>query len=85
MRQQYRGQLEDLLEKVEVYEQLLHDIQLYAEVVMDHETMKKLIGIVCSWSYAHRAGNGELSDAEVSKQVKYQFDKLANRDYVKSK
>jgi hypothetical protein len=24
----------------------------------------ELIGLICSWSYAHRCGNGELSDKE---------------------
>ena len=77
MRQRYRGQLEDLIEKVQVYEGLLHDIQLNAEVAMNRDRMKNIISAICDWSYAHRVGNGELTEKEQARVVRRAFDKLA--------
>ena len=67
------------VEKIEMYEGLLHDIQLFAEVTMDNEKLKKLISNICSWSYAHRSGNGENSDQEQQAEVDYAFKKLRDR------
>lgn len=66
-------------DKVKVYEQLLHDIQLFAEVTMDGEKVRQLIGNICRWSYAHRAGNGENSEEEQLEQINKAFEKLRNR------
>ena len=63
-------------EKVIQYEALLHMIQLYAQVVMDGEKVRKLISNICDWSYAHRVGNGEYSDDQQAEIVKKKFDKL---------
>ena len=63
------------IKKIEVYETLLHRIQLHAEVTMDHEALGDLIKKICNWSYAHRRGEG-LSDAERSKLIKAAFDRL---------
>ena len=68
-----------LREKVKMYEQLLHDIQLNAEVTMNGDNMRALIGNICSWSYAHRAGNGELSEREQQDRINAAFYKLRNR------
>ena len=38
--------------------------------------MKRLINNACNWSYAHRVGNGELSDEEQSKIIEEAFHKL---------
>jgi hypothetical protein len=74
--ERYEGELKILREKVEVYEKLLHKIQLNAQVIMDHEVVKDLIGNICDWSYAHRQGNGELSYEEQDELIRYQFEKL---------
>lgn len=72
----YVGELKELREKVEVYEALLHKIQLNAEVTMNHDRMRILIGNICAWSYAHRCGNGEISEDERTCRIKFQFDRL---------
>lgn len=72
----YEGELRDLREKVEMYESLLHKIQLHCQVTMDHEKVRTLVGNICAWSYAHRCGNGELSEDEQLCRIKYQFDRL---------
>ena len=74
--ERYEGELVELREKTQVYEQLLHKIQLNAEVVMDHEIVGDLIRNICSWSYAHRRGNGEYSEAEQDAIVRRAFDRL---------
>jgi hypothetical protein len=72
----YPGELKELREKVDVYEQLLHKIQLNASVIMDHEVVSDLIRNICDWSYAHRVGNGEHSEEQQAKIVRRCFDKL---------
>jgi len=74
--ERYVGELAELREKVQVYEQLLHRIQTNAEVVMDHEAVGDLITNICRWSYAHRSGNGENSEAEQDAIIRSAFDRL---------
>jgi len=68
-----------LREKVEVYEQLLHDIQLHAEVTMRPDAVRALVGKICGWSYAHRSGNGELSEKEQQVRIDHAFWNLKRR------
>jgi hypothetical protein len=65
-------------EKIIKYEMFLHCLQMYAEVTLDHERVKKLIARACTWSYAHRQGNGELSEAEQCELIDAAFDKLTD-------
>ena len=74
--ERYAGELAELREKVQVYEKLLHRIQTNAEVVMDHEVVGDLITNICRWSYAHRSGNGENSEAEQDAIIRSAFDRL---------
>jgi hypothetical protein len=64
--------------KVEMYEAVLHRIQLYREVILDHDKLIKLLDNIGRWSYAHRRGNGELSEEEQDALVKKAFDNLLN-------
>jgi cobalamin biosynthesis Mg chelatase CobN len=66
-------------EKIRVYEELLHSIQLYAEVSMDNEKLSKLIRNICNWSYAHRLGNGMLSEEEQNEFIQERFNLLLER------
>ena len=68
-----------LKEKVEVYERLLHDIQLHSTVTMRPEAVRALIAKICAWSYAHRSGNGELSEAEQQQRINQAFQELDKR------
>lgn len=63
-------------EKIAVYEDLLHLIQLHAEVTMEPDKVKELINRICSWSYAHRAGNGENAEDERNAAIDHAFWKL---------
>ena len=67
-----------LQKKVNQYERFLHSLQLHAEVCLDHEGTKKLISNACSWSYAHRRGNGEYTDEEQDAMINASFNKLTD-------
>lgn len=63
-------------EKVEVYEAVLHQINLYSSITMDSEKIGELIDAINAWSYAHRCGNGELSDEEQQALIDAKFNRL---------
>lgn len=63
-------------DKLAVYEDLLHAIQLHAEVTMNNDKMKEIINRVCRWSYAHRSGNGENSEKHQQEQIDHAFWQL---------
>lgn len=65
-------------QKIEMYEALLHDIQMFANVAMDPEIVGDLISNICAWSYAHRCGNGELTDRQQQAIITRNFWKLRN-------
>lgn len=62
-------------QKIEKYEQLLHDIQFYAEVLSDDNAMKQLIANICRWSYAHRVGE-HLTEEEREELIEKAFNVL---------
>ena len=64
-----------LKQKVEMYEKFLHDIQMYS-VCGRRDLIQILVDNACSWSYAHRVGNGEFSDKKQDKIVATNFWKL---------
>lgn len=74
--ERYSGELAELREKVQVYELMMHKIQMNAAVIMDHEVVGDFINNICRWSYAHRQGNGELSEAEQDNLIRQAFDRL---------
>lgn len=49
---------------------------MYAEVTMDNEKLSNIINNICRWSYAHRMGNGELSEEQQNDYIRKAFDKL---------
>jgi hypothetical protein len=67
-----------LREKVKMYEQLLHTIQMYREVTMDGDKVRQLLDNVGAWSYAHRQGNGELTDKQQQALIDAKFRKLTH-------
>jgi ribosome-associated translation inhibitor RaiA len=73
-------ELNTLREKVHVYEQFLHQLQLFAEVVLDNKKTSALISNACRWSYAHRVGNGTLSDEEQHQLIEKAFNNLLKHD-----
>jgi len=79
--ERYEGELRILREKVEVYEDVLHSLQMYAAVTLDQAAIAHVLSIACDWSYAHRSGNGELSEDEQANRVRYHFDRLKNGEF----
>jgi hypothetical protein len=71
-------ELEILKDKVNTYETVLHSIQLYHDVTMDHDRLSRLIQMICSWSSAHRQGNGELDNSAL---VNLQYERLSRNDW----
>ena len=67
-------------EKIEMYEQFIDRLALYAETG-NTELVQKLIYNASSFSYAHRAGNGELSEKEQDKLITTNFWELINIDH----
>jgi hypothetical protein len=82
--EKYVGELNSLREKVEVYETMLHAIQISSEVTGDSPAITHMIDIINSWSYAHRQGNGELTEKEQLALVRYQFERLKNKEWRES-
>lgn len=63
-------------EKVKAYERILHKVQWYAAVNINYVKMEDLIELICNWSYAHRSGNGELTEEEQQARIDEAFKKL---------
>lgn len=76
-----KTEIEQLREKVATYERLLHDINMYAAITLDSQTMKEIISLICEWSYAHRVGNGQLSDEEQAEMVQKMYNRLKSGQY----
>lgn len=71
-----KAEIDVLREKVAMYEGLLHDIQMYAEVVLRGEKVRDLVYNICSWSYSHRVGNGENSEERQDEIIRCAFLRL---------
>lgn len=63
-------------EKMYKYEEVLHTIQMYAEVTMDNEKLTNIIHNICRWSYSHRIGNGMLNEEQQNEIIRKSFDRL---------
>jgi hypothetical protein len=69
-----------LEEKVEQYEQFLHNINMML-VASNTEGIQRLIDNADRWSYMHRVSNGELSEEEQQKLIDKAFWNL-NKFYT---
>ena len=76
----YSAGMKTLEEKVIMYESFLHLLQLNAEVTLNADGVKKLIDNACSWSYAHRRGNGEPTEEEQQAMIDKAFAKLCEME-----
>ena len=63
-------------EKITVYEGLLHDLHFASSVTMDSKRVGEILDKISRWSYAHRQGNGELSNVEQQELIDKAFQKL---------
>lgn len=66
-------------EKIKMYEGLLHDLQMFYAVTLNSAQVKKLLDNIAAWSYAHRQGNGELTDKEQQEHIDFHFTRLRDR------
>lgn len=67
------------LERLKIYERFFHQINVYC-ITMNNDKIREAVGLIDSWSYAHRAGNGELSPSEQKRQVESVINKM--KEYV---
>jgi hypothetical protein len=74
--EKFSGELAKLRKENEVFHQVFHHINLHASITMNTEKMQEIIGAICNWSYAHRVGNGELSDEEQQAVIDRAFDRI---------
>ena len=70
--------IEQLEEKVKMYESLLHKIQLHACVTMDDDNVRDLISNICDWSYAHCPSNSNVTETETDQRIRSCFLRLLN-------
>jgi len=64
-----------LLDKVKVYEGLFHKINLYLLVGKD---LTEILMAIDRWSYAHRFGNGMLTQEEQQEVIDKVFEQIRN-------
>lgn len=62
-------------DRLEIYESFFHKINLHV-VCMNNEKVRDAVSLIDSWSYAHRRGNGALSDKEQKKMVEDVITKM---------
>ena len=60
----------------EVFRRVFHHINTHAAITMNAGKMEEIINAISSWSYAHRSGNGELSDEEQQALIDRAFDRI---------
>lgn len=64
-------------ERLKIYESFLHQFQLH--IMLNNEAkIKEGLQIINRWSYAHRSGNGQLSDYEQKKQVEHVIEQMGD-------
>jgi len=70
-----KNEILELKKKVKQYETFLHNINMMM-VCGDSNRLQTLLNNADCWSYAHRIGNGELSDKEQQEIINKAFKKL---------
>lgn len=65
-------------EKIKMYEDFLHAINMCV-ISCNDEGIRKLVKNADSWSYAHRVGNGELSEREQQEIINKNFWNLLSK------
>lgn len=62
-------------EKVKIYESFLHNLDMLL-LVGNSSKIKEKLALVSNWSYAHRRGNGELTETEQDQLIKSATERL---------
>jgi hypothetical protein len=76
-KENYNYKKPTLKEKVALYEFYLHKINMFV-VSCNNDGIAELVQNADIWSYAHRIGNGELSDKKQQQAVNNAFWKLCD-------
>jgi hypothetical protein len=66
-----------LKEKVKMYEDYLHRINMFV-ICSDNDGVAELVQNADNWSYAHRIGNGEISDRKQQDLINNAFWRLCD-------
>jgi len=74
----YENELQQIKERNKIYEAVFHKIQA-CSVGFQGDKIREIIGKICNWSYAHRVGNGELSDKEQQERIDAALDALEKK------
>jgi hypothetical protein len=69
-------------EKVQKYEEFLHLINLMM-ISGESDSLRTLLNNADNWSYAHRKGNGELSEREQQRLINEMFHRLCDTELNK--
>ena len=56
-------------EELELFRHLMHRIQMHYAITLNSEEVKNMLKLIDSWSYAHRVGNGQLTEEEQQEKV----------------
>ena len=65
-------------ERLKIYEGFFHQMNVYC-ITMNNEKIREAVHLIDRWSYAHRQGNGELTEFEQKKAVEHVIEKM--RDF----
>ena len=61
--------------RLKIYESFFHRINLHC-LTMRSDKVADAVSLIDAWSYAHRSGNGELTDAQQKKQVEHVINRM---------
>lgn len=56
-------------ERLRIYERFFHQMQMHLDITMNDHKVREALAIIGGWSYAHRRGNGEFTEAQQQKLI----------------
>jgi len=69
--------IEELKYRNSVLESLMHKVNLYHQVTLNTIKVREILDAMDMWSYAHRMGNGTLTDEQIKNNTDRAFARLA--------
>ena len=69
----------EIAKERDIYKSFIIQLALSADLSA-HQDVMTLIQNARNWSYAHRSGNGEISEEETKRRIRQAADNLTNRD-----
>jgi hypothetical protein len=74
--EEFSGELAKLRKENEVFHDAFHYLHTHAQITMNYEKVTEMMSAISGWSYAHRSGNGELTEEEQQARVDLAFTKI---------